>query len=310
MTGPAPTPSRPTEADRSRFDAAVVLLGGEVLRWRDGEATLRLPGGEAPRLAVSWGTLDTQSAVGLSVLDAADTALEIGPMLNLPAPAGLLADLRRIEGRLRPRLVSTAALTGPARLMCRRDGFGDLLRAVSVGSGSARGAWWVTTRHLDDWGVTFEDVMAAAVANARACFGPRSLVPLPSARGVLAMVTPRERSGSAVFVLDTLLPWVDPGVGAVFSVPTDDALLVLPLSPGSGAGPLAELVRVTLGIDAERSAGGGETLSDQVFWWHGGRAGAIEHVPMTAITERRGQRVHLEAEGTVARLLRLLGEID
>lgn len=215
--------------------------------------------------------------------------------------ASSAAAFERERPRLRPRLVHPRELAGPRRAMCRREAFGGLLRAIALGP--EPGAPLLTTALLDRWPVDFDEAFEIALMNFRRRVGPEHVADVEGAGGVRALLASPEQAAAGALSLSHLIPRGEPGAGVLFSVPHEDVLLLIPVRAGGGAEVLASIVQATV----ELSAAHGEPLSDQVFW---GRGERIDHLPMTLVQERRGQRVHLDAQGPSAELLRLLGAMS
>lgn len=290
------------------FEAALRRLGAEPGKWKG--VTLSFARRDEA------GELNT--AEHLEILD--DTpartpvdglAIYLGSRLGFPLPDDLALDLRAVRPWLRPRVLSVRALHGPSRSMCRRPAFGTspehapapgLIAAVSVGAG--RSATFVTSRALDEWSLEFEEVMMLAQDNLRGIVGPGDLRDVEGAEGVVSLNDPLLESGaSAATVLDHLLPEAATPEGVLFAAPSADTLLALPVRRGAGARSLASLVQVVFTMTAQHA----EPLSDAVLWRRGG---VTDAVPMTSVHEGGARRVHLEAQGVVEELLRILGEID
>lgn len=318
------SPRLPREVEEV-FERAVTRLDAKPLRWKG--------------IVLHFERRDTHhelnAADHLEVLDniPANTpvdgmAIYLGARLGFPLPEDLALDLRAVRSWLRPRVLHTRVLEGPARSMCRRPAFTpvaadapplpppapDLITAVSIGAG--RTATFVTTKGLDAWGLGFEDVLSLALDNLRALIGPDDLRGAEEdggsegTEGVHTLSDPTLETGaSASLVLDHLLPELDPQTGALFAVPSDASTVVLPVRPGAGAKALASLVQVVYAIAADQDA----PLSETIFWHRpaqGAGAPTVIAVPMTSVQENGARRVHLEAQGVVEDLLRVLGEID
>jgi hypothetical protein len=230
----------------------------------------------------------------------AERTLLVADLLGLPVEHVLLQDLSVARPLLRPRLVNTRELEGPSRSMCRRALHGDLLTAVSVGSGSRRS--FVTSRLLDAWALEYEEVMLLALDNLRGAIDTSSVVDCQGADGLLAVAHEREPAAAAVLILEDLLPGVTDHPGVVWSAPSDETLLLLPVEEGSGVDGLSTLIQATFAIAHEKR----ESLSEQVFWRLGDETWRL---PLTWVEEGRARRVHLEAEdGAMGDLMGLLGE--
>jgi hypothetical protein len=228
-------------------------------------------------------------------------AILLCDLLAVAPPAALLTDLTALRDMLRPRLLHPRELAGPRRNMCRREVLGDLLLAVSIGGG--RNAALVTTPILDAWKAEFPSLMGAACANLSRIFSTENLHEVTSAPGVLALIHRDEQAAAGAFILNTLFPPEFAVEGVLFSTPREDVLLTLPVSPGAGPGGLAALVQATFTMAHERA----EPLSDRVYWWR--KDGAL-YLPMTTVEHGRSRRIHLEAQGPMEHLLRILGAIE
>lgn len=306
---------------RAIFARAFELLDTRILKWRGTTAVLQ----RRERV------FEHNVFEHLDVLDSSPgetpeqpLAIYLATRLGLPLPDSLALDLDLIRPWLRARLVHPRVLEGPARAMCRREAFADEARArggrapaegtepntggsgllLAVGIGGSRSISFVTTRALDLWGLTFEEVVMIGADNIRRLVSPDDLSEVDGAPGVLALVdSSGEVGASAVLVLDRLIPDASNETGILFSVPGDDACLLLPVRPGAGAASLAAMVQMTYALAAERDL----PLSERIFW---SRRGRVSSLPMTAVVEGDSRRVHLEASGETEELLRILGELE
>ncbi|TVQ78673.1 MAG: hypothetical protein EA380_05830 [Phycisphaeraceae bacterium] len=287
--------------DREAIEAALSRLGWSVSWKRKGEfiatkgdrkLTLELP--------TLLAGLDGHS---IDKLPAEELALLLADLLALSIPDPLTESIDLCRPLLRPRLITPTDLEGPARSMCRRPAWGTLSWGVSIGLRSRRS--FVTSRMLDQWGLEFQDLMLIATENLRPAFSPDLVCEVGDIDGLFAIMHDREPAASALLLLDELVPPTEdlPFHGHVFSTPSEATLLVMPVPEGAGADALASLVQATFAIAAEHSP----SLSDQVFWR---RRDRITTLPMTWVEEQGTRRVHLEAEGDIGELLRILGEID
>lgn len=301
-------PTLPPEI-REVFAAALSHLETRVVKWKGVVAVCDRKGRD----------LEINTAEHLQVLDNTPAktppiglAIYLATRLGLPLPESLALDLKTVRPWFRSRVLHRRVLDGPSRGMCRRPAFADpgaeagpvdeLITAVSIGG--SRSTAFVTTRSLDEWGLSFEEVQMIGDENLKALLSPDDLRDVDGAEGVLAVIDSTQETGaSACRVIDTLLPEIDPEIGVLFAVPADDTMLALPIRAGAGAKSLAALVQVTYAIAAERD----EPLSEQVLWKRNGR---VVRVPMTSVHEGGARRVHLEADGVVEDLLRLLGELE
>lgn len=311
-------PRLPREVEEV-FERALSRLDAKPLKWKG--IVLRFERRGVPHKLNTADHLDILDNIPANT-PVDGMAVYLGARLGFPLPEDLALDLRAVRPWLRPRVLHTRVLEGPARAMCRRAAFTpvaddappapppapDLITAVSIGAG--RTATFVTTRALDTWGLGFEDVLALALNNLRALINPSDLRDADGAAGVLTLTDPTLETGAAAsLVLEHLLPELDPHAGALFAVPSDATTVVLPVRSGAGAKALASLVRAVYAIAAEQDT----PLSETIFWHRpakrGGRPDIIA-VPMTSVQEGGARRVHLEAQGVVEDLLRILGEID
>ncbi len=283
---------------RTLLESALGRLGCEVTRWRGSLATVRRRG---EKFHVSAETIATMLERPIESSTRDGLVLMLGDLLGIAPDDELLASLDLVRPMLRPRLVNARELEGPNRAMCRREAWGELMVGITVGRGQQRR--FVTTRQLDSWGLEFEEVLLIARENMKRVVDTSHLHDVEGAAGLLAVVHDSEPAASAAFILEELLPGIDDAPGLAFSTPSEEALLLLPLEADGGAAGLASLVQATYALAAERT----EPLSEQVFWRMDGE---IVFLPMTWVEEEGSRRVHLEAEGVVADLLRYLGEIE
>lgn len=287
-----------TPGEAALLERAAGLLGVTGVKPRPDGAELRVLGRRRTLATrrLRGALLDQNTAAPPPV-----AAIALAELLGINPPAELLADFQTVRARLRPRLIHPRELTGPRRAMCRRDALDSLLKALAVGGG--RDAPLITTPVLDRWPVDFDDALVVALDNLRRAVGPEQLHVVDGAPGVLALIEPREQAASAALAIDGLIPDHDPALGAVFSVPHDDVLLLLPVEDGGGVDALAAMVQASHSM----AAGSERPLSNQLFWWTGARS---LHLPMTCVEESGSRRVHLEAQGPIEGLLRILGTID
>ncbi len=211
-----------------------------------------------------------------------------------------------VRALLRPRIFHRRELAGPRRAMCRREAFGGLLKAVALGPGPS--APLVTTQVLDTWPVTFEQALQIAGDNLRSLIGPDDLDAVEGAAGVVALTARSRRTGleqpaAASLILDRMFPRRGAPNGVVFSLPSEEVLLALPVREAAGVEGLAILVQLTMSLVQENE----EPLSEQLFWW---RSGSAVPILFTQVEDQRSTRVHLEAHGPNHDLLLILGAID
>ncbi len=287
------------DRERETLEAAFALLGWDILWKRKGEFIVSK--GDR-RLSLGLETvrsgLDVDSVELTSV---PDVALMLTDLLALAVPERLADSIELCRPYLRPRLVPPSDLSGPVRGMCRREAWGPLSWGVSIGLRSRRS--FVTSRLLDRWGLEYDDLMMLAIGNLNEAFTPDLVCEVSGVEGLSAVMHDREPAASAVLLLDQLIPCDGPSLGHVFSTPTEATLLAMPVQAGGGADALALLVQGTYAVAAEHSA----SLCDQIFWR---REATTTLLPMTWVEEGGSRRVHLEAEGEISHLLRILGEID
>lgn len=283
---------------REALERALERLGCEVARWRGGLASVRLKG---ERFHVSAETIAAMLDRPLDAAGPDELVLLVAEVLGLPMEDSLLESIDPVRPLLRPRIVGPGELEGPNRTMCRRPLWGDLVAGVTVGSGVRRR--FVTTRQLDSWGLEFEEVLLLAKENLKRVINTSHLHDVDGVAGMLAVVHDGEPAAAAALILEDLMPGIDARPGIVFSMPGEETLLLLPLEMGEGAAGLAGMVQATYALAAERE----EPLSERVFWRRGGE---VVVIPMTWVEEEGSRRVHLEAEGVVAELLRDLGEVE
>ena len=265
---------------KAGFEQAFGALGMSVQRWKDDTATIRR---EEGKLDLDVSLLARQLPPNTSVDDPRALAVLVAPMLGMSLPHDVLAKLDEARSWLRPRLIKPDELSGPRRNMCRRQTFAGLLRAISIGPGNLR----------------------------------RSLLPddiheVDQSFGTLAIIHDSEPAAPACFIFDTLLPHWQPESGAVFAIPTEDTCLVLPVMHGMGAEALADFVQMSFNLFGRTE----DALCDQLIWATGAEIDGhldptprFRHLPITKVEERTGKRVHLEAEGAMGDLLRVLGAI-
>ncbi len=283
---------------------AVTMLGGAVVRSRDDLIEIRL---RDRRIELSAKTIGPQLRILTEwpeMPGVASVTAGLACVLNEPIPDALVSDIDFIRPWLRPQLVSPEELRGPRRAMCRREAFGALLLAISAGRGPRCAL--LTTKHLDAWGLTFEEVLMIATDNLTSALVPAGVHDIEGSAGVLAIAHDIEPACCAYLVFDRLCPGFSPAQGVVFAVPDEQTTLVLPVVDGGGAEGVAGLIQATLSWSADAESTSSDMLSDQVFWLRG--EGTIERLPMTQIEEQGERRVQLEASGPMGELLRILGE--
>lgn len=281
---------------RDRLDEAFRVLGCAARPWRQGERVVEWQGRTFP---VRVETLAHQVPIDIHEADADELAFALSGILGIPLPDRLLFDFASARPWLRPRVVTREFLRGPERAMCRRDAFGPLIKGVTVGLGPRAG--FVTTRVLDRWPVEFEDVMLVATENLKQTLDPEMLVEIDSVPGLYALISDLVPGSSACLALERLLP--EDVSGCVFSVPTVDACLILPLDAHATVDHLAMLIQSTLTMYAESH----EPVLEQLFWQ---RNGVPELIRVLSSDEGDAWRAHIESTPVVRALLRELGEAD
>lgn len=273
-------------------------LGVDLLKRRGSALTIKLAEG---KLVADSETLAAQ----LSWLPESPTpesvAIALASILNIRVPPLLLSKVKPIAPLFRPMLVRPEELQGPQRSMCRRDAFGPLVLSVAVGVRS--NAPRVQTAHLDGWGVEFDDIVRTATENLRLAISPEHVLGVEETPGLIAIMHDEEPVAASCYLLEELIDGVDSDAGVLFGVPTSNSLIAMPITPGGGADGLAALVEMMFSLTEHQTS----PLSDQVFW---AVDGDYRHIPMVEVEEEGARRIHLDARGTVAELLQVLGEID
>jgi len=298
MSAPTDRDGRLLEDRKRRIAGALTRLGCSILKWRGDLATVERAG---TRFHASIGTILPLLPASIETIRDDQLILHVADALSLPVDACFLTDIRIVRPLLRPRLVNLRELEGPARAMCRRDAWGDLLWAVSVGCGTRR--VFVTSHLLDRWELDFEDVMAMANLNLGEVLDSSHLHDVDGAAGVLALVHDREPASAAAGIIESIIPDIADGHGVIMGTPADETLLLYPIEEGSGAAGLAGIVQATFALAVEQA----ECLSDQLVWRRGK---AWDVLPMTWVEENGSRRVHVEAQGIMRDLLQILGEVE
>ncbi len=281
---------------RNRLDEAFRALGCVPRAWRFGASTVEWQGKTFP---VRVDTLASQIPIDISDAEPDELVFAISGILGIPVPDRLLADFECVRPWLRPRVVTREHLKGPERTMCRRDAFGPLIKAATVGLGPRAG--FVTTRMLDRWPVEFEDVLLIAQENLKRTLDPDMLAEIDGGPGLLALVSDLIPGSSASLSLESILP--DGVTSAVFSVPSMETLLLLPVDAHATVDHLAMLIQTTLSMYAESH----DPILDQLFWH---RNGSAELIRVLSSDEGDAWRAHIETTPIVQELLRALGEVD
>lgn len=281
------------------LESAIALIGGSDIRWKDAVATFRR-GASGERVTIDFSE-SAERLDGDRSADEDDALIEVLAKTGWSAPPEIFGDFERWRRRLRPRIIGAPSTTGRDRAMCRRDLFAGLLAAVRIGS--ARGGPYVSTRQLDDWGLSFEELLPFAAVNQRKIMTPEHLHEVEGAAGVMAVVHEREPGSAGYFILDALLPDQPSELGVVFAVPDEDVMLMLPVVEGGGAEGLAIMVELAFRLTVE----GSFPLSDQLFWRANGR---VIHLPTTVVEEGKSRRIHVDASGAGEELFRILGALE
>lgn len=291
-----------SEEERGRVERASGLLGIGTPRWRRGRAefTHRAEPTNVPVDSIRRVLRQTWTEEG----DEPALAVGLSPLVGVAPTREVLQDPARLQRLLRPRLLHPREMQGPRRLMCRREAFGGLLRAIALGP---RGdAPLVGTEALDLWGADFEDVFAGACENFAAAATNKNILEVQGAPGLLALLHEREQASASPFIMDRLFPADLLPNGVVFAVPRAEVFLALPVIENAGPDGLAAIVQAGFSMAREGGAAS-PALSERAFWR---RRGEIVELPMTAVEDRKSRRVHIEARGVMEDLLRILGAIE
>lgn len=285
------------EPSTARIVTALDHLGVSVLKRRGDALLLRL---NDAKVEFDLKTLSAQLAWLPAEPSPEGVAIGLASAINMRVPPALLRDVSSVAPLFRPMLARPEELQGPRRSMCRRDAFGPLVLSVSVGVRA--NAPRVQTSHLDEWGVEFDDIVGTAVENLSLAISRESVLGVEATPGLLAVMRDEEPASGACYIFDRLLDLEGDG-GVLFGVPSLNTLIALPVEEGGGADGFAALVEMMISLTDHQV----EPLSDQVFW---AVDGVFKHIPMVEVEEEGSRRIHLDARGTVAELLDILGEID
>lgn len=272
------------------------VLGLRTEPNKSGRLELELPKGKIEVDAVRL----LKSLPESSLVDETAMAIAVASALHLAIPDELTLDLSRIRPYLRPRLIPQDHLVGPIRTMCRRDAFGAMVSAVSVGGLGSRA--FVMTHHLDAWGAQFEDILVTAQQNLAPTL-PKLSTPLPR-DSYTALTSESDPIAPMILASPNACPAFDAPNGVLAMLPHEHQLVLLPVSRGAGSDALIAMIKtVYRNLRDAPSA-----LTNQLFWRRTRDNGKpqVTHLPITEIVEGDSRRIQLDAEGPVATVLALL----
>lgn len=226
-------------------------------------------------------------------------ALRLADALGLPASEELIGDdIVRSLPLLRPRIVRREILRGPAKAMCRRDLGADLLVGVSIGRRTLRN--FVTTRLLDAWRMSFDEVLGTATEELLRRFSITDIRLYERDHRALCVRHQREPAASVVFGLERLVEEIDVWPGALIGTPTEDTMLLIPLNDQSDLRALRAIIETARKAAEDRD----DVLTENPFWLHEGR---LHPVGLRLTSERGTRRAVVEtADPLLGHLLRVL----
>jgi hypothetical protein len=283
------------------YERAFALLRTTVHKWNGPVCALRR---DDDRFTLDASLFRAELDKSVRAYTPEGLALRLADALGLPAGEELvLDDVVRALPVLRPRIVRREILDGPAKSMCRRDLGADLLVGVALGRRTMRN--FVTTRMLDAWKMTFDEVLQSAVDELMRRFTIGDIRLYEVDHRALCVRHEREPAASVALGLERLVEGIDQWPGAFLGTPTEDTLLVIPLDDDSDLRALGAIIETCRKAVEERD----DALSTRPLWLHAGR---LHPIGLRFSDEDRGRRAVVETSDPVlGYLLRVLsGEDD
>ncbi|GAB4551660.1 MAG: hypothetical protein Tsb0013_13780 [Phycisphaerales bacterium] len=250
--------AREISVARDAYERAFACLRTRVVRW-DGPVCALKRGDE--KFTLDTGLFAGELEKRPSAYRPETLALLLADTLGLPADEGLvLSDIVNALPLLRPRFVRSSVLEGPGRALVRREVGPDLLLGISLGRRTMRN--FVTTRILDAWGMTFDEMLDTATEELLRRFTIEDIRPLESDPRVLAVTHPREPAASLALGIDRMVDGLDEWPGALLGKPSEDTLLLVPLDDASTIKDLGAIIESTYRLANEHT----QPLSPYPCW--------------------------------------------
>lgn len=291
-----------TTAARAAFERAFALLGVGVLKWSAGTCSLKR---RDDRFELDTDLFAQDLEKRPSGHTPEHLALELADALGLPADESISAgNIVHALPLLRPRFLTPEVLAGPGRAMCRRQLGPDLIVGVSIGRRTHRN--FVTTRLLEAWNLSFDEVVQTAIEELMRRFSADDIAPVeadPRAVGIAHHVEP---AASTALGLEMVVPGIDDWPGTLIGLPAEDTLLLVPLDEQSDLTSLAAIIESTRLVAETRT----DPLSERPCWLY---QGTLRCLNVRMDRDGGTRRAVVEtANPEAARLLRFLSgdEVD
>ena len=290
------TNTRDTAIARQAYERAFALIRTSVIKWQ--RDVCQLKRGDK-RFTLDTALFATELDKRPSAYVPESLALRLADALGLPVDEELvLDDIVKALSLMRPRFVPHDVLEGPGRNMCRRNIGPDVLLAISLGRHTTRN--FVTTRMLDAWKMSFDEVLDAAIEELMRAFGPEDIKPHPADPRVLSITHEREPAASVILGLDRIVEGLDAWPGCLVGKPAEDTLLPVPLDETSTIKDLGAIIEATYTVANEHA----RPLSAQPCWLYNG---AIHAMGLRMTDTKGGRRATVETNHPgVAHLLQFL----
>ncbi len=283
---------------RDAFENAFGLLRVGVSKWDGSVCTLKRG---ADRFSLDTVLFAQELDKRPSAYTPEGLALRLADTLGLPADESLVIDdVVKALPVLRPRFLHASVMDGPGRDLVRRELAPGLLLGVSLGRQTVRN--FVTTRLLDAWKMTFDEVIDVAIEELMRRFTIEDIHSLASDPRVLTITHDREPAASVALGLDRMVVGIDAWPGSLIGKPSEDQLLLVPLDEQSDIKDLGAIIESTYRIANEHA----RALSAHPCWLYNGVLHTIG-LRMSDEQASGGRRATVETNHPdVAHLLRFL----
>lgn len=284
---------------KSRFETAIQRQGGKVCAWNATRADVEL-GDELQtfdlvNLYITARRLNRE----ISDDDFADFLRKIEEGKKRRDETKIFAN---IEHLLRPRVLSGALANTQRHLACREYVEDHLVRALTVDWGEV--ATYVTDSLLKEWDKSFDEVFNVGIEQLKLVSSREQFHPVEGVYDILASNCQDGISSSRCLILNTLFSEVDPVQGILFSVPTNDVLLVHLVKGKASAAAPTKMINVSAELFRSRP----RPLTCEVFWIRGNDVSRLNMI-LTVSNATGALSINVICAGVMEEYLKLTGGI-